>query len=90
MVPKANCTQIYSKYGVALLNSQVCAGGVSKKDSCTGDSGGPLMAPDRTHTEERIVLYGIVSFGPTQCGVGNIPGIYTRVADYIEWISGNI
>lgn len=35
-------------------------------------------------------LVGIVSFGPTKCGTKNIPGVYTRVSSYLEWLSEHI
>lgn len=33
---------------------------------------------------------GIVSFGPKNCGLKNVPGVYTRVSKYIDWIEANI
>lgn len=33
---------------------------------------------------------GIVSFGSTACGKEGIPGVYTKVYDYIDWIYKNI
>lgn len=33
---------------------------------------------------------GIVSFGPNACGKEGVPGVYTKVFDYIEWIYKNI
>lgn len=63
---------------------QVCAavegGG---KDACSGDSGGPLIDPE-TH-----VQYGIVSWG-IGCARPNVPGIYTRVSAYKDWIERTI
>jgi len=44
------------------------------KDSCNGDSGGPLFATK----SDRIVQIGIVSRG-TLCAVPEQPGIYTEV-----------
>lgn len=44
----------------------------------TGDSGGPLMALDNS---ERLKSYyylaGVVSFGPSPCGLEGWPGVYT-------------
>ncbi|CAK1589514.1 unnamed protein product [Parnassius mnemosyne] len=71
---------------VALWVGQVCAGGEVGKDSCKGDSGGPLMYENGKLFE----VVGIVSFGPTPCGLENIPGVYTKVYEYLPWIRTNI
>ncbi len=39
-------------------------------DSCQGDSGGPLF----TGSGETAVQHGIVSFGPSGCGLPEYPG----------------
>ena len=53
-------------------------------DSCNGDSGGGLTA---TNTRGKQVILGIVSFGEPDCGrFGGKPGVYTNVADHIDWI----
>ena len=45
-----------------------------------GDSGGPLVCNG--------VLSGIVSFGPDDlCGDPNLPGVYTRISAYTEFIN---
>nr|AAO74570.1 prophenoloxidase-activating proteinase-3 precursor [Manduca sexta] len=71
---------------IELWEKQVCAGGEAGKDSCKGDSGGPLMY-ENGQTYEVI---GIVSFGPTPCGMQDIPGVYTKVHSYKDWIISNI
>jgi len=56
----------------------MCAGYfVSTRDSCDGDSGGPLIV-DNT-------LVGIVSWGG-DCAEDGFPGVYTKVQNYISWI----
>ena len=32
---------------------------------------------------------GLVSFGPKRCGDG-LPGVYTNVASYMDWIEDNL
>lgn len=39
---------------------------------------------------DRYTLLGLVSFGPRTCGVSNFPGVYTRMAAYMNWILDNI
>lgn len=70
---------------------QMCAGGVPDKDSCGGDSGGPLMYPGVVGSKgTRYIQRGIVSYGSKRCGIGGYPGVYTRVAYYMDWILDNI
>jgi secreted trypsin-like serine protease len=68
----------------------VCAARTGK-DTCTGDSGGPLMlnvdrdlpnAPQATRMTTQI---GIVSWGKG-CAQEGSPGVYTRVSAYRDWI----
>lgn len=73
-----------------LGSGQLCAGGVQGKDSCAGDSGGPLMTLYPYKVEYYYFLVGVVSFGPTPCGLKNWPGVYTRVSNYVDWIKQNI
>lgn len=48
-------------------------------DSCSGDSGGPIMdAPTN-------LVYGVVSRGSSVCGDGRRPAIYTSFAAYRGW-----
>lgn len=63
-VPLDQCNNVYRIQNVALTSKQLCAGGAPGKDSCRGDSGGPLMGIDNS---ERLKPYyylaGVVSFG---------------------------
>ena len=60
------------------------------KDSCKGDSGGPLMVEQRYKNKYRWVLIGLVSFGSFSCGTHGVPGVYTNVRYYLKWISDKI
>ena len=42
----------------------------------------PLFGLDSRY---RMTVVGLVSFGASLCGSG-IPGVFTRVEPYIEWI----
>lgn len=80
-LPRARCEAVPA-YKDAMQASVICAGAESAgKDSCNGDSGGPLT---RAQGQERV-LVGLVSWGKG-CALAGIPGIYTRVSDYTGWI----
>ena len=63
-----------------LTRNMICAGG-GKVDSCQGDSGGPLIV----NTGKKLTLVGVTSWG-YGCGIEGSPGVYTKVANYIDWI----
>uniref|UniRef100_A0A182WMK6 CLIP domain-containing serine protease n=1 Tax=Anopheles minimus TaxID=112268 RepID=A0A182WMK6_9DIPT len=68
---------------------QMCAEGDKLVDSCQGDSGGPLgFSVDVSGA--RFVQFGIVSAGIRSCGKESVPGIYTRVTSYMDWIAANV
>jgi secreted trypsin-like serine protease len=90
VVETDKCDQIFRKEGRRLADTQICAGGVKNQDSCTGDSGGPLMKLVNINQELSWVLYGIVSYGSKPCGEANIPGVYTKVDQYIDWITSKL
>lgn len=72
-------------YGTFHGPSEVCAGtDQGGKDSCQGDSGGPLMAED---DQGNPILIGVVSRGEG-CARAGVPGVYTEVAYYADWIEG--
>ncbi|KAF7992147.1 hypothetical protein HCN44_001472 [Aphidius gifuensis] len=64
---------------------QMCAGHESGgRDSCWADSGGPLMVG--SNLGDSIVVVGVVSSG-LGCARPKLPGIYTRISEYIPWIT---
>jgi len=67
-----------NSYDGELTQNMICAGYFeSNRDSCYGDSGGPLIV-DNT-------LVGIVSWGG-DCAEDGFPGVYTKVQNYTSWI----
>lgn len=59
-VNRTECDDQYSILNVTLRETQICAGGEEGKDSCNGDSGGPLMFFGDNNS---WFAAGIVSFG---------------------------
>ena len=79
------CHDMFKKAGheKRILDSFVCAGyAEGKKDSCEGDSGGPLMIE---RDDGRWTLVGTVSHG-IRCAYPNMPGVYMRMTYYRPWI----
>lgn len=67
---------------VPITLNQLCTGEeMGGRGGCHGDSGGPL-----TVQEVSYVLAGVVSGGGRVCGQPRVPSIYTRVAQYAEWL----
>ena len=73
--------------GPQVLFSNSLNGLILGKDSCNGDSGGPLIWKD--YTDDPYYQIGLVSFGTKDCAKGT-PGVYTRVAEYMDWIESKL
>jgi len=92
-IGNSDCLAGFKKFtGIDLTDTlkpdyHLCAGGVPGKDSCRGDSGGPLMG--RVNGLSPWQLVGIVSAGSSRCGVG-LPALFTRVTKYQQWIEDNM
>ncbi|GCB61493.1 hypothetical protein scyTo_0014341 [Scyliorhinus torazame] len=79
-----NCSDIYKS---AFYDGMECAGKMDGTvDACKGDSGGPLVCSDERN---ETYVWGIVSWGEG-CGKYGLPGVYTKVSYFFEWISSNV
>jgi secreted trypsin-like serine protease len=75
------CTEIYTFYYDNI--TQICAG-YPNRDTCPGDSGGPLFEITDCCKYPGTILYGITSVG-IGCEYIDI-SLYTKISYYYEWI----
>lgn len=69
IVDRETCRKLNKRF--TITDRMICAGGQVNKDSCSGDSGGPLAVDGK--------LAGIISFGDG-CGNRDTPGVYSNIA----------
>merc|ERR1719471_1257153 len=84
-LPHLVCKYNTSYQPKMITENMICAenGG---KDSCWGDSGGPLITKEEKANEEaKFVQVGVTSWG-IGCGQEGYPGVYSRVTKGLEWI----
>lgn len=82
IVSPAVCNDPTSYNGI-IGDGQICAGfPQGGRDSCLGDSGGPLMALQGNEFRQ----IGVVSFG-RGCAEPGFYGVYSRVSFYKPWIT---
>jgi secreted trypsin-like serine protease len=86
LMTNEQCIDTLDTNNTIVTSNMICAaieeGG---KGSCQGDSGGPLVI----NTGSGIQQVGIVSWG-IGCAAAGLPGVYTRVSQYQDWISAII
>lgn len=81
----SQCNETYNSISYYVHRSNVCAGGETR-DACQGDSGGPLVCCEEGSMEpEDCRLSGVTSWG-IGCARKGLPGVYTEVAHYTDWI----
>lgn len=82
------CQKMFADAGhyKSIRDSFLCAGyPQGGKDTCEGDSGGPLMTSRRgVWTLIATVSHGI------KCAEPNMPGVYMKTFAYLSWIRGII
>jgi hypothetical protein len=80
--PAHICRQQYE--GTKIGAEQICAGlDEGGRDSCGGDSGGPLIVRDERGCPRQI---GLVSWGGAMCAASRAFGVYTRLSAYADWL----
>jgi secreted trypsin-like serine protease len=78
------CREHYNQgpYYVSITSTMLCARAPGK-DSCDGDSGGPMILTGARWEED--IQVGLVSFGQ-KCGKPKLPGVYHRISESTMWI----
>uniref|UniRef100_A0A2P2HXU6 limulus clotting factor C n=2 Tax=Hirondellea gigas TaxID=1518452 RepID=A0A2P2HXU6_9CRUS len=71
-----------------ITENMFCAGHYKGgSDTCSGDSGGPLLCSvSGAPGEETWTMYGVTSFGDGCGNVGKM-GVYAKVNNYLQWMS---
>ncbi len=90
LIKQADCSTDYGAVGVTITSNMFCAGVAgsdvsTNKDSCFGDSGGPLTIDDPDNTGHPA-LAGLVDSG-NGCAQDTFPGIYTRVSALTDFVT---
>jgi hypothetical protein len=80
VVAQPRCTALPG-YGPQKIHTGVVCAAAPARQTCRGDSGGPIV-----FSEGAPVLVGVVSWGKERCVGDDQPGVYTRVAAYAGWI----
>ena len=84
-ISNAECDEHYKP---TITEKQICVydaknPSASRRRTCRGDSGGPLMCDS-----EHNVLVGVHSYGAPNCSASG-PRVLTRVSEYRDWIQKN-
>ncbi len=82
-VPVISNNECRQRMGNGVTDNMLCAGyREGGKDSCNGDSGGPLMV----YRDGQYSQVGLVSFG-IGCAQPNRYGVYARITAALPWIT---
>jgi len=88
LMPLEKCRKAFNKK-YKIHSGNICLGG-GKSDACSGDSGGPAVLCSRASlTPEACRLVGVTSWG-VRCATPRVPGVYTRVSEYVAWVNATV
>jgi len=75
------CKETYGNAAPGGIEPHMLCAGQKGKDSCSGDSGGPMqIGSGSTWTQIGVVSWGI------GCGKSHYPGVYSRITELRNWI----
>ena len=78
---------VWTHYRDMVTDKMICATSNEYKDTCNGDSGGPLFV--RGENADLDVQVGIVSWG-FRCASPGYSGVYTKVSEITGWINDEV
>jgi secreted trypsin-like serine protease len=91
-MPEKTCQEEWDYYQqipkIIITDNMICAYGIyCERDTCDGDSGGPLIWENRKELN-RSYLVGVTSMGKQSCKGPMYPAaIYAKVASQVVWIA---
>jgi len=75
------CRDTYGNTAPGGITKHMLCAGQKGKDSCSGDSGGPMQIASGSSWMQ----IGVVSWG-IGCGKSHYPGVYARITELRDWI----
>jgi secreted trypsin-like serine protease len=87
IVSNEEANAAYNPEGSTVTENMIAAGlPEGGKDTCQGDSGGPFLVKGK---KDAFILAGATSWG-IGCARPGLPGIYTRLSRYSDWLSQHL
>ncbi|XP_044582898.1 melanization protease 1-like [Cotesia glomerata] len=62
-LPIKKCTEALGPSSTIIWYKEICAIGINREDSVSGDSGGPLLPTGRYYNDARVIQHGVISYG---------------------------
>lgn len=80
-----DCLTLFQRQNSEFSSDEFCAWD-ENGDDCAGDIGGPLIGQE----DGRYHVIGLNSFAnfKEESNIEGLPGVYTRVGSYLNWING--